>query len=101
MNNNETKCQNGTIISTLGQKVRRLFSFPLAPIFNVNECEKKIKSAQASFFARITDISTMNKGEKGDPKKSSQPFVQDCGQITSVMQNNVLKIKGAAIEKQK
>ena len=69
MNNNETKCQNGKIISNLGQKVRRLFSFPFAPIFNVNECEKKIKSAQASFFARITDISTMNKGEKGDPKK--------------------------------
>ena len=38
-------------------------------IFNVEECEKKIKSARASFSVRITDISTLNKVMKGDPKK--------------------------------
>ena len=37
-------------------------------IFNVEECEKKIKSARASFSVRITGISTLNKVTKGDPK---------------------------------
>ena len=62
----------------LGRKVRRIFSVPppfFSPLFSVEECEKKIKSERASFSVYITDISTLN---KGDPKKSSQPFVQDC-----------------------
>ena len=32
---------------------------------------------RVSFSVRNTYISTLNKGEKGDPKKSSQPLVQD------------------------
>ena len=42
-----------------------------SPIFSVEQCEEKIKSGQrASFSVRITYISTLNKGEKWDPKKT-------------------------------
>ena len=52
-------CSNYVIITEISER----------SIFNVEECEKKIKSARASFSVRITDISTLNKVAKGDPKK--------------------------------
>ena len=54
--------------------MRRLFSIPFPPIFIVEESEKQIKSERVSFSKPIKDISTLNKKEKRNPKKSSQPF---------------------------
>ena len=71
-------------VYNLGQKkLRKHFCVPLPPIFNIEECEKKTKSERASSFIRITYISTLNKGEKREPKISSQPFVQDCSSFSS------------------
>ena len=60
------------------------------------------KDKRTSFSVRITDISTLNKWEEGDPKNKSQPFVQDCSleiwavklQFLLIYQNMLSKSNG-------
>ena len=44
----------------------------------LKNARKTKKSERATLSVHIKYISTLNKREKGDLKRSSQPFVQDC-----------------------